>query len=229
MVVASLVITAVLQIALPAFAPRDTAPTAGVDTGATSAPADSTSTTPALAAPTTTAAWYRREPTVDARLVPDWSRAFTTDTNPRRRKAVEYSDEYYSRLQLHRIGSWLELPVFGAEYWLGQKLISGENNGDWVKTTHVVVAGTLGGLFAINTLTGVWNLYESRNDTDQRALVWSHSALMLASDAGFLVTAMLAGGDENGARSQERHRNAALVSMSIASAGTLIMWIKRGL
>lgn len=229
MVVASLVITAVLQIAQPAFAPRDTTPTAGVDTGATSAPADSTSGTATVTTPATTAAWYRREPTMDARLVPDWSRALMADTNPRRRKAIEYSDEYYSRLQLHRIGSWLEFPVFGTEYWLGQKLISGRDNGDWVKTTHAVVAGTLGGLFAINTLTGAWNLYESRHDTDQRALVWTHSVLMLASDAGFLITAMLAGDSEDSGDSRTQHRNAALISMSAASAGTLIMWLKRGL
>jgi hypothetical protein len=229
MIVASLVITAVLRIAQPAFAPRDTVPTAGVDTGATSAPADSTSFTAASTAPATSTTSYRLEPTVDARLAPDWSRALARDTIPRRRKAVEYSDEYYSRLQLHRIGSWLEFPVFGTEYWLGQKLISGGDNGDWVKTTHAVVAGTLGGLFAINTVTGVWNLYESRHDTDQRALVWTHSALMLASDAGFLITAMLAGDAEDSSHGQDKHRNAALVSMSIASVGTLLMWVKRGL
>jgi hypothetical protein len=216
MVVASLVITALLQVAPLASAPNDTVP------GATSAPADSTST----AAPTET---YRREPIVDARLVPDWSRALSVDTIPRRRRAVEYSDEYYSRLQLHRIGSWLELPVFGTEYWLGQKLISDAHPADWVKTTHAVVAGTLGGLFAINTVTGVWNLYESRHDTEDRALVWTHAALMLASDAGFLVTAMLAGDAEDSFHAQQRHKNAALVSMSIATTGTLIMWLKRGL
>jgi hypothetical protein len=227
MVVASLVITALLHVAQPAAAPRDTAPTASVDPGATSAPADSTSVS--AAASPTTPTWFRREPVVDARLVPDWGRALTMDTIPRRRKAVEYSDEYYSRLQLHRIGSWLELPVFGTEYWLGQKLISGNATGDWVKTSHAVVAGTLGGLFAINTITGVWNLYESRHDTDERALVWTHSALMLASDAGFLITAMLAGDAEDSFHARERHRNAALVSMSMATAGTLLMWVKRGL
>jgi hypothetical protein len=87
--------------------------------------------------------------------VPDWSRTLTADTVPRRRRAVEYSDEYYSRLQLHRWGSWLEFPVFGAEYWLGQKLMSrDETPASWVKPTHAVVAGALGGLFALNTITG---------------------------------------------------------------------------
>jgi hypothetical protein len=98
-----------------------------------------------------------------------------------------------------------------------------------VKPTHAAVAGGLGGLFAINTLTGAWNLYDSRHDTDQRALVWTHSALMLASDAGFAITGLLAGDAHNSLRSRDRHRNAALTSMGLAGAGTLIMWFKRGL
>jgi hypothetical protein len=224
MVVASLLVTALLQTSTLAPPPGDTVSRDTVSLpdsvpGATSAPADSANI-----------AWYRRPPTGDARLVPDWSRALTADTVPRRRRAVEYSDEYYSRLQLHRWGSWLEFPVFGTEYWLGQKLMSrDEAPAGWVKPTHAVVAGALGGLFAINTITGVWNLYESRNDTDQRALVWTHSALMLASDAGFVITAMLAGDAEDSFRSRDRHRNAALVSMGIGGVGTIIMWLKRGL
>ena len=224
MIVASLLVTALLQISTLAPLPgdtawRDTVSSPDTVSGATSAPADSASDV-----------WYRRSPSGDARLVPDWSHALTADTIPRRRRAVEYSDEYYSRLQLHRWGSWLEFPVFGAEYWLGQKLMSrDEAPAGWVKPTHVVVAGTLGGLFALNTITGVWNLYESRHDTDQRALVWTHSALMLASDAGFLITAMLAGDAEDSFQSRDRHRNAALVSMGIGGAGTLLMWLKRGL
>jgi uncharacterized protein YbjT (DUF2867 family) len=78
----------------------------------------------------------------------------------------------------------VELPLFAGEYWLGNKLMShSETPGSWVKPTHVSVAAALGGLFALNTVTGVWNLYDSRHDTDDRALVWSHSALMLAAVA----------------------------------------------
>lgn len=220
MVVASFVVAALLQVASPTSANDDTVPATNIEVRATTAPADSASVV----------ARHRRETSMDARLVPGWNRVAVADTNPRRRKAVEYSDEYYSRLQMHRVGSWLEFPIFGAEYWLGQKLISPDKTpADWVKTTHAIVAGGLGGLFAINTITGVWNLYESRNDTDQRALVWTHSALMLASDAGFAITASLAGGAHDSFRTRDRHRNAALVSMGFASAGTLIMWLKRGL
>ena len=153
------------------------------------------------------------------------------DTLPRRRRAsVEYSDWYYRRLQVHRWGSYAELPLFAAEYWLGNKLIShSETPGSWVKPTHVTVAASLGGLFALNTLTGVWNLYDSRKDTDQRALVWSHSALMLAADAGFAVTGLIAGDAGHTTSGADRHRNAGLTSMGLATAGTLLMWFKRGL
>ncbi len=217
MIVASLVVAALLQVAVPTSDSTGTIPLPGASRGATSAPAGSAAD----------AAWYRREPSVDARLMPRWERA-TLDTIPRRRRAVEYSEWYYRRLQVHRWGSWLELPVFGTEYWLGQKLISGGEREDWVKPTHATVAGVLGGLFAINTVTGVWNLYESREDTDQRALVWTHSALMLAADAGFVTTALLAqdAGDDRGAK---RHRTVAVTSMGLATAGTLVMWVKRGL
>ncbi len=188
---------------------------------ATTAPADST-----------TAALFRRF-IPDARQVPAWAQAQASDTLPRRRRrSVEYSDWYYRRLQIHRWGSWLELPVFGTEYWLGQKLMSDQHLANWVKPAHATVAGTLGGLFAINSVTGAWNLYDSRNDTEDRALVWTHSALMLASDAGFMITAAVAGGDDefgSGGNDRTRHRTAAITSMSLATAGTLLMWIKRGL
>jgi hypothetical protein len=52
---------------------------------------------------------------------------------------------------------------------------------------------------------------------------------MLAADAGFVVTASLAGGAHDSFRTADSHRNAALVSMGIGGVGTLIMWLKRGL
>jgi hypothetical protein len=166
----------------------------------------------------------------DARVVPDWALPPAQDTQPRKRRhAVQYSDQYYTRLQIHRVGSWLELPVFGTEYWLGQKLINDSPLASWVKPTHTTVAAVLGGLFAVNTLTGVANLVEARGDPEDRWLVWSHSALMLASDAGFIATAAVAGDAHHSVSGQNRHRNVALTSIGIATAGTLLMWFKRGL
>lgn len=177
-----------------------------------------------------TAAPVDRNALLDARPVPAWAYPAASDTQPRRRRhAIQYSDWYYRRLQVHRWGSWLELPVFGTEYWLGQKLINDAQLASWVKPTHGAVAGVLGGLFTINTITGVWNLYDSRNDTEDRALVWTHSVLMLASDAGFAIAGALGGNAEHAGSDRNMHRNVAIASMSLATAGTLLMWVKRGL
>lgn len=158
---------------------------------------------------------------IDARLVPHWA-SVRNDTNPRRRRAVEYSDWYYRRLLIHRWGSYLELPVFAAEYYLGQRLLDGTDAG-WVKPAHVATAVTLGALFSVNTVTGVWNLWESRTSTDRRALIWTHSALMLAADLGFAITPTLID-DDAGANFARTHRDVALGSMGVATLATLIMW-----
>lgn len=166
---------------------------------------------------------------LDARVMPVWATPPAQDTQPRkRRRAIQYSDAYYTRLQIHRIGSWLELPVFGTEYWLGQKLINDAPPAGWVKPTHTSVAAVLGGLFVVNTVTGVANLWESRASTDDRALVWTHSALMLAADAGFIATAAVSGDAHHSVAGQNRHRNVALTSIGIATVGTALMWVKRG-
>src|SRR4029079_11562099 len=48
---------------------------------------------------------------VDARLMLVWALPPAQDTQPnKRRRAIQYSDAYYTRLQIHRVGSWLELP-----------------------------------------------------------------------------------------------------------------------
>lgn len=204
-----------IQISAPAAGPTDIVP-ARQDTATVRASADSA------------AAALRRESFGDARAVPAWAYPAAADTQPRRRRAIEYSDWYYRRLQVHRWGSWIELPVFGTEYWLGQKLINDVQLAGWVKPAHSAVAGVLGGLFAINTITGIWNLYDSRNDTEDRKLVWTHSALMLASDAGFAITGAIGHHARFAGSRRTAHKNIAIASMSLATAGTVLMWIKRG-
>jgi hypothetical protein len=177
-----------------------------------------------------TAVALRRSLLADARVMPVWALPPAQDTQPRKRRhAVQYSDAYYTRLQIHRVGSWLELPVFGTEYWLGQKLINDSPVAGWVKPTHTTVAAVLGGLFVVNTATGLANLVESRSSTDDRLLVWTHSALMLVADAGFIATAAVAGDAHHSVSAQDRHRNVALASIGVATVGTVLMWVKRGL
>ncbi|MBX9929756.1 MAG: hypothetical protein K2X99_12700 [Gemmatimonadaceae bacterium] len=143
-----------------------------------------------------------------------------------RRKAVQYSDWYGKRLTIHRVGSYAMLPVFATQFWLGQKLISNTPQPDWVRPTHKTVAYGTAALFTSNTVTGVWNLWASRNDPADRALKWTHVALMLAGDAGFAYTGTLVEDARRSLDGQDRHRNAALASMALSTAGTALMWIK---
>src|SRR6476646_8499753 len=152
----------------------------------------------------------------------------TADTGARP-KAIEYSDAYYTRLTIHRYASYAELPLFAAEYALGQRILNGQETGDFAcastVSAHKVGAGSLGVLFAVNTVTGLWNLYEARHDPSGRTRRYAHAISMLAADAGFLYTASLAGDAREEQSSANQHRNAALVSMGIATASTLMMWL----
>jgi hypothetical protein len=138
--------------------------------------------------------------------------------------ATVYSDAYETRLTIHRIGSYTMLPMFAAEYVLGQQLLTG-GYANWVKPAHSVVAGGLGILFGVNTVTGVWNLAESRHDPEGRTRRLIHSALMIASDAGFVWTGVIAGAAKHSQDAANRHRNVALGSMGLSTIGAAMMWL----
>lgn len=147
-------------------------------------------------------------------------------TDLRQRRAIEHDDAYYTRLTIHRWGSYAMLPLFAGEYLLGRRLLNGGDVPGWIRNAHGTVAGAIGALFAVNTVTGVMNLWAGRDDGDDRARRLLHSALMLASDAGFLYTASLVE-DDRGGRDLSRHRAAALTSIGLSAAGTALMWIGR--
>ena len=151
------------------------------------------------------------------------------DTPVVRRRAIQYSDQYYTRLTIHRFGSYLMLPLFVGEYALGQNLINDANPPTWIKPTHLGVALGIGGLFTVNTVTGAMNLWESRDDPSNRGLRITHTVLMLASDAGFAITGALTPKRHSFdfaelQASRNRHRNWALGSMALSTAGTALMW-----
>ena len=139
-------------------------------------------------------------------------------------QAIEHSDAYYKRLDIHRYGSYAMLPLFAGEYLLGNELLNGDDPADWVKSVHVGVAGALGVIFAVNTVTGIWNLVEARSDPDATKR-WLHAALMLGADAAMVYTATLGGDAGDTTSGGDDHRNWALVSISSATAGTLLMWL----
>jgi hypothetical protein len=51
----------------------------------------------------------------------------------RRPHAITYSDWYGRRLTIHRLGSYTMFPLFGAEYWLGNKLLNDQQLASWVR------------------------------------------------------------------------------------------------
>ncbi|HEX9084662.1 MAG TPA: hypothetical protein VF836_07970, partial [Gemmatimonadaceae bacterium] len=153
------------------------------------------------------------------------------DTVTRKRArphAIEYSDAYYTRLRIHHLASFTELPLFAAEYVLGQRLLNEERTGfpsQGLKTAHTTVALGLGALFTINTVTGGWNLWESRKDPADRTLRFIHSAAMLGADAGFAWSGASGGGAKNSQAGANHHRTIAISSMALATAGTAMMWL----
>ena len=109
---------------------------------------------------------------------------------PARPVAIEYSDAYLMRAKIHRFASFATLPLFAAEVALGQSL---DGSNDSKKSAHAIVGAGIVGLFAVNTVTGAWNLFgEGWRDTEGRTLRLVHGLLMMAADVGFLATTVSA-------------------------------------
>ena len=78
-------------------------------------------------------------------------------------RAVEYGDWYGRRLTVHRWASYTMLPLFAAQYVLGDRILDqkadayrgiGRGVDPDTKKLHQVTAGAVGGLFTLNTVTG---------------------------------------------------------------------------
>jgi hypothetical protein len=155
---------------------------------------------------------------------PDSATGDTAKTT-RRPRAIEYSDAYHTRLKIHQIGAYLMIPLFIGEYVLGEKLLTSTNRSDGLKTAHSVVAAGVGVVFVANTVTGGWNFWDSRKDPNGRTRRDIHSALMLASDVGFLLTAASAGDAQRSLSKARTHRAFAISSIAISAIGSGMMWI----
>ncbi len=151
--------------------------------------------------------------------------AAAQDTTKRKRTtAVEYGSGYATRLKIHQILSWTMLPLFALQYASGNQLLEyGSAAPDWAQNLHGPTATALAGVFAVNTITGAWNLWDSRKDPAGRTRRYIHSALMLIADAGFVYTGTLADEAEASEDVREQHRNVALASMGVATASWLMM------
>ena len=143
--------------------------------------------------------------------------------------AVTYSSGYELRLKIHKYASFATLPLFATELALGQSLYNDPARGS-KRTAHGIVGAGIVGLFAANTVTGVWNLWESREDPNGRRLRIVHSVLMLAANGGFVAAAATAPSDHRGnlslASGKALHRDIAVASIGVGTVGYVLMLFK---
>jgi hypothetical protein len=139
--------------------------------------------------------------------------------------AIEYSEAYKTRAKIHKYASFATLPLFATEVAISQSLYGNATDGK--RSAHVALGAALSGLFAVNTVTGAWNMWEARKDPNGRKRRLVHGLLMLAADAGFALTPAVAPDRDslNYFNQRSTHRTVALTSIGIATAGYLTMFI----
>lgn len=167
--------------------------------------------------------------TVPSRLELPLSLQLEADTTPRRRrKSVEVSDWYERRLRIHRYGAYATLPLFVFQAAAGNELYQKGSGADsWARNGHRAGATALATVFGVNTVTGLWNLWDSRSVPQGRTRRTIHALLMLASDAGFAYAGIKLSEDaEQSAEARRKHRNTAYASMGVAvtGAGMMLLW-----
>jgi hypothetical protein len=143
--------------------------------------------------------------------------------------ATTYSNGYQTRLKIHKYASYATLPLFATELALGQSLYNNPDTGGR-KTAHAIVGTGIVSLFAVNGVTGVWNLWEGWHDPDGGKVRRIHSLLMLASSGGILATEATGPHIRNGVirnpGDKSLHRDLAVASISVGAAGYLLMLVK---
>jgi hypothetical protein len=149
------------------------------------------------------------------------------DTIRRRPKAVEVSEWYGRRLTIHRYVAYATIPVFGAQWIAGEQLYNKSRDAPtWAKTTHRVGATALAGMFTVNTVTGVWNWWDSRGVEQDRVVRTIHALTMLTADAAFTYAgAKLSDEAENSLSKRREHRTIAISAMGLTAASALMMKI----
>jgi len=158
-------------------------------------------------------------------VLPVIHRSGSVDSAQGRPKVVELSDWYYRRLTIHRWVAWGTLPVFAAQWAAGQRLYDDSREAPtWAKTTHRVGATVLAAGFTANTVTGVWNLWDSRSVKRGRALRTIHGISMLVADGMFTYAgAKLSDEAEQSADKRQLHRTIALSAMGLSTVSGIAM------
>jgi hypothetical protein len=150
------------------------------------------------------------------------------DQTPRP-QAIEYSEGYETRAKIHKIASYATLPLIGTEVIFGQQLYNDpQGRLSSYKTPHIIVGTAITGLFAVNSVTGVWNLVEGWNDPHHKTLRLLHGFTMLGADIGFLAAYGTGPGGRNLVNidsQKSTHRAVVFTTMSVATASYLMMLI----
>lgn len=166
---------------------------------------------------------------IPSRLVLPVSLQIDSDTTVRRRrKSIEVSEWYERRLRIHRYGAYAMIPLFAFQAAAGNELYNkGSGAEGWARNGHRAGATALATVFGVNTVTGLWNLWDSRAVEQGRTRRAIHTLLMLASDAGFAYAGIKLSEDaEESADARRKHRNLAYTSMGVAitGAGMMVLW-----
>jgi hypothetical protein len=116
---------------------------------------------------------------------------------------------------------------------LGEKLYNDPNSlTSNLRGVHGAVGAGLIGFFGVQSVTGVWNLVESRHAPGHtKRLV--HGLLMLAAEGGMVAAAATAPGHNrndliNFDANRSTHRTVAVVSIGVGTAGYLLMLFTGG-
>jgi hypothetical protein len=159
--------------------------------------------------------------------------ALAADPQGARPVAIEYSDAHETRAKIHKYVSWAALPLMATEFVLGEQLYNDPNSlNSSSRGVHGAVGAGLIGVFGVQGVTGVWNLVES-NQAPGRTKRLVHGLMMLAAEGGFVAAAVTAPGHgRNGLvtfdADKATHRDIAIVSLGVGTAGYLLMLLTGG-
>ena len=160
---------------------------------------------------------------IPSRLMLPVSLQIESDTTPRRRrKSIEVSEWYERRLRIHRYGAYAMIPLFAFQAAAGNELYNKGSGADgWARNGHRAGATALATVFGVNTVTGLWNLWDSRKDPAGRTKRYLHALMFMAASAGFTYAGVkLADEAEQSADKRSLHRTVALSSMGLS----LVSW-----
>ncbi|HZP47196.1 MAG TPA: hypothetical protein VFB07_01585 [Vicinamibacterales bacterium] len=144
-----------------------------------------------------------------------------------RPQAIEYSEGYETRARIHKVASWATLPLLGTEAILGQNLYNDpQGRLSSYRGAHIAVGTAITGLFAVQSVTGVWNLVEGWKDPNHKTLRLVHGIMMLGADAGFVAAYGTGPGGRNLVnfdQNKSTHRTVVFTTMGVATASYLLM------